>query len=412
MRSRSCGDGALHDISTLPISETCGGYALNIIFGRECIGGFAGLRARWLALLAFISAGLAGTAAAAQAEPPALLYIRSGDLLGLIDTSGKVVVPAEFEELKIGDPLILARKGYRTAYLDYRGQMVIPPQEAMTQPFREGVVPTLLKDVEGKPRYGYVDAQRRTVINPAYAHAESFVDGLAIAGLEDAWGMLKLGVIDRTGRWVVPAVHDKALPHSGGVVRVEDKGKPHRLFSRDGRDITPPGVDFIGIQSDGLVRIWAGRKQGFMTTAGDVMVAPRFEQAGDFKDGMARVWIDGKYGFIDKSGKLAVPAKYDTAEEFSDGLALVKLDGQAQYIDKRGETVLKLEAERAYPFSEGLAVVKRAGKYGYIDKTGRTVIETRYNFARPFEKGLGYVTLGRVSGYIRSDGAMVWKSEP
>jgi len=362
-----------------------------------------------LALLALLPGVMVS---AAYAESPPVFLIRAGDLLGLINASGKIIAPPEFEELKPGDPLILVRKSARVTYLDYQGNMVIAPQDALTLPFAEGLAPMPLRDAQGKMRYGYVDAQRKTVIAPAFAHAEGFIDGLAIAGLEDAWGALKYGVIDRAGKWVVPAVYDKVLPHSGGVVRVENKGKPARLFSREGRDITPPGVDFIGIQAEGMVRIWSGRKQGYLTTGGQVAVAPRFDQASDFKEGMARVWVEGKYGFVDKTGKLTVPAKFDTAEEFSDGLALVKLGEQQMYVDQRGETVLKVEAERAYPFSEGLAVVKRGGRYGFIDKTGRDVIEARYNFARPFAKGLAFVTLGKMSGYIRPDGSFAWKSEP
>ena len=167
----------------------------------------------------FLALWLNPVAGARADSPPPVYFIRAGDLLGLIDASGKVIVPSEFEELKPGDPLILARKAYRVAYLDYQGNMAIPPQDTLNQPFREGLTPALLKDAQGKLKYGYVDAQRKTVIEPAFAHAEGFVDGLAIAGLEDAWGALKYGVIDRAGRWVVPAAYDKALPHSGGVVR-------------------------------------------------------------------------------------------------------------------------------------------------------------------------------------------------
>ena len=95
-----------------------------------------------------LALALAATAAAAADPVPGtafadagLYVIREGELMGLIDRKGKVVLAPEFEELKIGDGLVLARKGYRTAYFDPAGTMVIKPQDRATQPFAEGRVP-------------------------------------------------------------------------------------------------------------------------------------------------------------------------------------------------------------------------------------------------------------------------------
>jgi len=346
------------------------------------------------------------------AQTPARLFpIRHGDLHGLIDAKGRVVVPPEFEELKIGDPLILVRKSARTAYMDQDGTMAIAPQADLRLPFAEGLTPAPLPDRQGRTRWGYVDPARKVVIEPAFAHAEGFADGLAVVGVEDAWGAIRYGAIDRKGNWVLQPVHDKIVPHSGGVLRVESKGRTHRAYDRNGKDITPEGVDFVGITSEGMVRIWSARKQGFMTAAGDVVVRPKYESASDFRDGMARVWVEGKIGFIDTRGRLAVAAVWDAAEDFSDGVALVKNGDRPVYLDREGKVVLQVEAERAYPFSEGLAVVRRGGKYGFIDRAGKAVIEPGFDFARPFKHGLAFVTQGRVSGYVTPSGQFVWSSQ-
>jgi len=368
----------------------------------------------WCARAALIVSALWGGNAPAQQPLPPLFPIRSGDLHGLINLEGQVVLPAEYNELRLGQPFIMLRKGYRTAYADADGKLVIEPQDELSQPFAEGLVPMRGKDAAGKPRWGYADARRQLVIAAAFDEAQPFVEGLAVVGIADAWGSVKYGAIDRHGKLVVPAQHDKLLTPGGGLVRAEIRQGPdrsHRVFDARGRDITPAGVDFVGIASDGMVRIWNGRQQGFMSTAGQLVVPPRFAQASDFKEGLARVWVDGKYGYIDKTGTLVIPARYETAEDFSDGLALVKDNGKALFLDRQGKLVLQPEAERVWPFSQGLAVVKVGGKHGYIDKRGRLVIEPQYSFARPFGNGLAFVGQGRMSGYIRPDGRFVWRSE-
>jgi hypothetical protein len=66
-------------------------------------------------LLAALGAWLAlATSLAAQTLRP-VFAIRDGDLHGLIDRNGRVIVPPEYEELKTGNPLIMVRKASRVA---------------------------------------------------------------------------------------------------------------------------------------------------------------------------------------------------------------------------------------------------------------------------------------------------------
>jgi hypothetical protein len=367
---------------------------------------------RWRAFVgALLAAALPSTfAAPAAAEPlPPLFPIRQGDLHGLIDAQGRQVLAPEYTELKLGQPWVMLRKGHRTAYADGTGRLMIEPQDELTQPFADGLVPMRGKDAAGQPKWGYADAQRRFAIPPAFDDAQGFVDGLAVVGIADAWGTLKYGAVDRSGKLVVPASHDKLVATGGGLVRAESRERTHRVFDARGRDLTPAGIDFVGIASDGMVRVWSGRSQGFMTLAGELTVPPRFQQASDFKEGHARVWVDGKFGFIDRRGALVVPARYDVAEDFSDGLALVKEDGQSKFVDGRGRVVLTPQADRVWPFSQGLAAVKIGNQHGFIDKQGRSVIAPQFSHVRAFHNGLAFVVQGRTTGYIRPDGQFVWR---
>lgn len=291
-------------------------------------------------LLGLCAACPPATAGAAEPALPPLFPIRQGDLHGLIDRDGRVVLAAEYSEIRIGSPWILVSKGARVAYADGSGRLVIEPQDVLSQPYTQGLVPMPGKDAQGRMRWGYADAQRRMVIAAAYDEAGPFVDGLAVVGMADEWGKLKYGAIDREGRLVVRAVHDKLLEPAGTLVRAQSRERTHRVFDATGRDITPAGVDFVGIPSDGMVRVWSARQQGFMTTAGEMVVPPRFAQASDFKDGVARVWVDGKYGYIDRRGQMVIEPQFSFARPFQQGLAYVGLPGKASaYIRPDGQVV-------------------------------------------------------------------------
>ena len=366
-----------------------------------------------LGLTLSLATGLSGRARATTKPDgaPPLYPIRLRDQHGLIDRQGKVLLPAEFAEVTLGDPLILVRKENKTAFFDYQGKMRIEPQGAIGGPFRNGLAPSSLDDGQGKKRMGYVNGEKRTVIAPTFDAADPFSDALAVVGVADAWGKLRYGAIDTTGKLVLAAEHEKLLKPSGGTVRTEQREQKPRIFDSAGKDITPPQIDFIGIAAEGMVRVWTARAQGFMTVQGVLAIAPRFENANEFSEGLSRVRQEGKYGFIDKSGKFAVEPRWAAAESFSDGLALVResAGGPQLFIDKSGNVALRAQGERVLSFTEGLAVVRNGNKYGYIDKKGGMALEARFDFAAPFHQGLAYVNLGREAAYITPQGAEVWR---
>src|SRR5688572_14995949 len=163
-----------------------------------------------------------GFALIAQADDPPIVFpIREGDLHGLIDRDGKVILPAEFSEpLQLLGGLIMASKGSKTAFFDATGGMIIKPQDQTRGPFSEGLAPAVVTDAAGKTALGYVDRDLKTVIRGDFRDVGPFSDGMAEVAVPDEWGVVKRGYIDKTGKLVVAAKYDKTFAFSGGVGRV------------------------------------------------------------------------------------------------------------------------------------------------------------------------------------------------
>ena len=68
----------------------------------------------------------------------------------------------------------------------------------------------------------------------------------------------------------------------------------------------------------------------------------------DFYEGLAKFEQDRKYGYLDEQGNIAVAAKYDEAGNFSEQLAAVVLDGKSLFINGAGRVVITLEDYDAY----------------------------------------------------------------
>lgn len=179
------------------------------------------------------------------------------------------------------------------------------------------------------------------------------------------------------------------------------------------------------------------------------VIAPQYEDAGQFSDGLAAVKKNGKWGYIDEEGKVVIPFQYELAYDFNEGLAIVAKSKRTAdtaiswdkpagtyyemgFIDESGkytgfytktwsskeDVPLELhendiDPENTYSlvFHNGIAVInylayKTTGMY--VDIPSDYVLE--YNFLGPVNEGLIPVTKYEAfgnSGWIDADGNIV-----
>lgn len=212
----------------------------------------------------------------------------------------------------------------------------------------------------------------------------------------------------------------------------------------------PSRVPALREQSGHLFPALRNGEWGFINEAGEVVIEPQFDSAGEFTNGLALVRKDGLYGYVRRNGEVAIEPQYEDAWHFSEGLAPVQIDGQWGYIDvegeiavdpqfelppsvleeqeaddtdlvpattgdrygfRRGDGQMDIDArfENAWYFSGGLARVRVDGKWGYIDREGQMVVEPRFDRAWDFRDGLAMVEVDGNLGYINREGEYVWE---
>ena len=93
--------------------------------------------------------------------------------------------------------------------------------------------------------------------------------------------------------------------------------------------------------SGGLAKVTVDGKNGFIDSAGNLVVKPQFDDAGSFEEGLAPVELNDKWGYVNKKGKIVVPLKFDWALGFYEGRALVAIGDKVGYINKSGQYIWK-----------------------------------------------------------------------
>src|ERR1039458_2290024 len=100
-----------------------------------------------------------------------------------------------------------------------------------------------------------------------------------------------------------------------GFVAVEREGS-WGFVENTGR-VVPPHYDDVSGFHQGLAKVKANLKCGYLNRSGIEIISLRFEDAGDFHEGLARVKIDDKWGYIDVKGKFVIGPRYGDAGDFS-----------------------------------------------------------------------------------------------
>ncbi len=333
---------------------------------------------------------------------------------------------AQETKKSVGDFLYPVVQNGRYGYINYSGDVVIPPIFQHAEYFYNGLAVVQ----EGK-KYGYINPKGERVIKAEFDSARNFSEGLAAVAAIGNDSILYWSFIDTTGKVLnidLPGIctvtdfHDnRALIHL-----CDGTFSDYYIINRQGKTVFTPDSYYIDEAkptqfSEGYMRVvLPGNLRTFVDTSGKLWSKGTFEDAGDFKEGFAWFVENGQYGFIDKQGKIIIPAKFEAVSDFSEGFAKtterqkydnenIKLTGGfVGYINKEGKYVASPQYEEGGDYHDGFALVKLGGYYGFLDTNGSAVINFQYKEAKSFFRGLAHVKLENRWEYINTSGKKVW----
>ncbi len=301
-----------------------------------------------------------------------LLPFKSNVLYGYMDLSGKVVIPAEYEQL-----------GF----------------------FHEGLAFAVKNE-----KYGFIDKGNRVVVPFEYESVTDFEQGRSIVEIND-----KLGVVDRSGAVVFPVEFDEIGILSEGLVYVS-KNDMYAYYDKNFNLRIPFRFNEAYNFQNGKAKVQVDGKQGVIDIYGTFLVPPAYEDINFFNDSLLVFEENEYYGIMRKNTEIVSPANFDEIGVLNLNRALAVFEDLIGYLDGTGKMVIKAQYE-TYPnyvkrgqFKSNLAVVKQKGKYGVIDRNGKVIIPLAFNdlgeisSLMAFSKGKGW-------GFIDQTGKVIIQPE-
>jgi hypothetical protein len=185
---------------------------------------------------------------------------------GYVDTKGKIVIPARFDEAgNFKEGAALVRLGAQRGFINHTGKLVtkLPSICVEARQLSEGLAPVAIKNSKGQPKWGFVDKSGKVVIPPMYWVDERwfycnppwFSEGLAPVAIGDEVHH-KYGFIDKTGKWKIAAQFKNADGFVDGAARVQtgDSGfSKAEWIERQGRYVFRSDIFDLYVKQFGLL---------------------------------------------------------------------------------------------------------------------------------------------------------------
>lgn len=358
---------------------------------------------------------LEASAAPTQNIPATAIAYKNGELWGVLDPRGRVLIPPQFDELFIDDGgTVHAKKGATDYYYDVNGNVISNDDRAKELDFdTDGLAVATenekagLKDKSGvyvvQPQFGYINRFGPSMQYVAYYNGGvgvidlatkqwvvpnnfQYIDKLSNNGLAIAKLKGQNGFIDRDGKWILrPGLFEAlgAFDEFGLAVARRD-GKCGFINDKFEWIIPPISEEdycFFGFDQAGLFRTKQSGKIGLLNRQGTIVLAPEFDEIGWLSAGYYKARLGDKWGYIDRTGKISISPRFDAAGLFDKKLmATVSLGGKDFIINPTGKILWggKFEALGQFDNDDWVPAKSRC-KWGTADREGGWVIPPKYD---------------------------------
>lgn len=199
-------------------------------------------------------------------------FVGKNDRCGLIDTSGKIIIPIKYDDLDFlevqngeefsNTNLLIVNKNDKEGIIDLKNKTIVPIKyDGLDGLESNGLIRATIGD-----KWGYINRKGEVIIDIKYEAADDFEEGIGFVKKNGKWG-----AVNTKGEVVIPFIYDSG------------KKKLH--------------------QDDKLFVISLNGKWGCLNTKGGVQIPFIYDEINYFHKGRARVKKGNDEFMINENGK-------------------------------------------------------------------------------------------------------------
>jgi hypothetical protein len=358
-----------------------------------------------------------------------------GSLFGVIQTDGRVVVPALYKEIFIIKDFILARQKNGNAQswilFDSAGTRKVNRAYETIRHLDQGFF-----EVKHRGFFGLINGSGKEVVACAYDSIIGLKQDNLIVKFKGLYGVISVNeewLISPRANKITLINSNRFIEHTQGSTVLKERNgnviyfssNPVRIINDYLLEYLPSGtiwkIDMSGVivdrevnpaqaveeiyeVSEGYRAIRRNGRYGFIDSRGRLRIANRYEAVQPFSEGYAAVKILGKWGFINLQDNIAVQPVYEEVRSFKGGFALVNQRGMTGLIDKKGTLVLPVRYDSIDVLVTGNMLLSHNGLIGLADRAGKILVQPKYDFLRDVGHGFAIVSKNSKYGVVSYNG--------
>ncbi|MCE3259806.1 MAG: repeat protein, partial [Bacteroidetes bacterium] len=377
-----------------------------------------------------------------EETPSKAILIRKGKKSGLIDSSGKIIIPCVYDDIKFldipGVPavynlIIVKQLNFYGAY-NFQGKQIVPVKyQSVSEDYHTGKIAVKLLG-----KWGVIDSTGAMIVKPVYE---------------------EIGLLTRAnykfkslGKWGLGNYADPKLNVSPQYSEIDwswddshyftvRKGGKAGLISADGKIILNAEYGYIEPRPDSYFWRYRDRidptfasklpkdfyyvtkdeKKGIYSISRQWVVPLEYDKIDRYNNGVAEALKGKKKILLDASGKEFIPGGLDNNASYTkyvDDIIVVTINKKSGLYRKNGELILPAEYDSIgdYKLSyddHGFALFYKDNKVGVLDYKGKIAVAlSNHTFLNNFRDGAGIISEnGYVWAYIDPKGELIWKEE-
>lgn len=299
-----------------------------------------------------------------------LAVIENDQLYGVIDKTGKVILPICFQQIDMIESNIIAgNDGFFQLYS--QNGVLLSDEEFEYYDKINGYYIISTGGVSG-----IIDSMGKTILNQEWLRIRN-ISGNGWIDVADDDAMFNY--LNINGTLMFPEMLEYVTAFSGGYGGILQVQNDHVCFVNE-EGVIVRETDFYEVDDTeipGLFKAYGNGVQGIYNPQDDCFINIPADRFFAVSEEAYIVEINKKWGVMDKHGSLFIPNIYMNIEYINDGIFAAQKDtGLIILLDQQGKQIGNLEFQDVYSFSDGLlgCIDQKSGLLGFVDASGNWVI--------------------------------------
>lgn len=349
-----------------------------------------------------------------------LIPVANGDLVGAVDKELNEIIPVQFDKLDdstfqiegmgkwrhpafhnvaVGkwctDAALIMKKNGKLGMLNVSGKQILPFEY-------EEIDEGFIYKIKGEGNVGWRKWQVEREQGFSRVGYQVFLEGSQISGSgiipvkkDSAWGLIDAVCFKE----IAPCVYRSITQNTyDKIFLFKEKGYDVLIPTKDGYRIESVIIDLeqyseIGEFEDGLAIVQKNGKCGFVNEEYKEVVPCIYDEVESFIHGLSIVRMGEMYGAINNKGIIAIPLEYMSLLDvslFGPTMLMAIKNNRFGVVDKTNKIIVPFDFDLVQPMF-GMISVTKNGKKGLYNHKGELVIPIKYDdIAHPSDKSQTY----------------------